>query len=328
MNWFVSLFLKFSGDDYLLLDKCHLATRIRFAIIGSVIFFFFVVSTISIGFALSEIFHNKIIGFLLGAFIGLVFTNIYLLLLYTFNERILPAKKPSLFAISLSNIVRFTSLIFMIFIVGLPTEIYIHKEYLNNKIEIYKIDKIKKYENKTLVLYERMIHELRLRKEKMLYLNNQISGEQELFYNTLIRDKEEDLKEKLSIMVLRINQSNFFTKKILYYFIGSFTPYFILLCLFVFFIPIMLKLGNNVFRINDFLKLKTTVYKGMVDKSYTSFKVAYLNQLHFYSEDENIKMGIVKEWTEKFQDPPYNTILLPQLVPDTEQELINWLNNA
>jgi hypothetical protein len=90
----------------------------------------------------------------------------------------------------------------------------------------------------------------------------------------------------------------------------------------------MLKLGNNVFRINDFLKLKTTVYKEMVDKSYTSFKVAYLKQLHFYSEDENIKKGIVKEWTEKFQDPPYNTILLPQPVPDTEQELINWLNNA
>ena len=90
----------------------------------------------------------------------------------------------------------------------------------------------------------------------------------------------------------------------------------------------MLKLGNNVFRINDFLKLKTTVYKGMVDKSYTSFKVAYLNQLHFYSEDENIKKGIVKEWTEKFQDSPYNTILLPQPVPETEQELINWLNNA
>ena len=57
-------------------------------------------------------------------------------------------------------------------------------------------------------------------------------------------------------------------------------------------------------------------------------KCHHLNQLHFYSEDENIKKGIVKEWTEKFQDPPYNTMLLPQPVPDTEQELKNWLNNA
>jgi hypothetical protein len=216
----------------------------------------------------------------------------------------------------------------MIFIIGLPTELFVHQEYLNKKIEIYKKNKIKKYENKTMIVYKQMISELILRRNKMVNVNQGIQPEQEIFYNTLINKKKEELKIKKEIMAQRINHSDFFIRKILFYSEASFFPYFILLYLVIFHLPLLLKTANKLFKINDYVKLKTSVYKGLVDKSYVLFKDAYLNHLQAYAKDENISKGIVLPWTEKYLDPPFNTRPKPEPAPDSEQALKNWLNHA
>ena len=124
MNSIFDLFLKFSGDDYPLLVQCGKQVRVRFALNGSFVFWFFVISSFSLSFALTEIFQYEIIGYFLGFCFGIVLTNIYLLLIYTYNERVLPSLTPSKLSIYFSHGIRTLFLLFLLLIISLPLEIH------------------------------------------------------------------------------------------------------------------------------------------------------------------------------------------------------------
>jgi len=325
MNSFFILFLKFSGDDYPLLEQCGLTVRARFALNGAIVFLFFAVSSLSLSFALTEIFHYQILGCLLGLCSAIVLTNIYLLLIYTYNERVLPSKNPSFLSIFFSHILRTLFLLFLLLIVSLPLEIYRNQDFLKTRISQYKVDKIKDYELGTKITYHKIITDLKSRMIRINRLDPVHSIEQIAFYSAIIKQKEEDAEKKLVLMRERINYSQFFTRKIIYYFETGFTPVYFFLLILVFFTPLALKLANNLFKSEEFINKKRTVYQAIIEKEYLKFKRAYPVEMARFYEIQEINKGISIEWTEKFQDPPYNTIINPKPVPETEEALKNWI---
>lgn len=325
MNSFFALFLKFSGDDYPLLEQCGLAIRIRFALNGVIVFFFFAISSLSLSFALTEIFHYQILGYFLGFCSGIVLTNIYLLLIYTYNERVLPSVNPRYLSIYFSHALRTLFLLFLLLIISLPLEIYRNHDYLNARISQYKIEKIKNYESKTKLTYHKIITDLKTRMNRIHRLDAAHSSEQMAFYSDIIQKKEADAAQKLALMRERINYSHFFTRKIIYYFENGFTPIYLFLLILVFFTPLVLKLANRLFNSDEFIIKKRNVHKAIIEKEYEKFKRAYQLEMARFYEMKEINKGISIEWTEKFQNPPYNTINIPKPLPDSEEELKNWL---
>lgn len=325
MNSFFVPFLKFSGDDYPLLEQCGLAIRIRFALNGVIVFFFFAISSLSLSFALTEIFHYQILGYFLGFCSGIVLTNIYLLLIYTYNERVLPSTNPSYLSIYFSHTLRIVFLLFLLLIISLPLEIYRNRAYLNGKISQYKIEKIKAYETKTKITYGKIITDLESRMNRINRLDATNSSEQINFYSDLIRKKVADSEQKLTLMKERINYSHFFTRKIIFYFDTGFTPIYLILLILVFFTPLVLKLANSLFKSDEFINKKRTVYQAIIEKEYKKFKKAYQIEMARFYEMQEINKGISIEWTENFQNPPYNTIKNKLPVTHSEEDLKNWI---
>ena len=123
----------------------------------------------------------------------------------------------------------------------------------------------------------------------------------------------------------RINYSHFFTRKIIFYFDTGFTPIYLILLVLVFFTPLVLKLANSLFKSNEFINKKRTVYQTIIDKEYKKFKIAYEFEMTKFYEMQEINKGISIEWTENFQNPPYNTIKNKLPVPQSEEDLKNWI---
>ena len=325
MNSIFDLFLKFSGDDYPLLVQCGKQVRVRFALNGSFVFLFFVISSFSLSFALTEIFQYEIIGYFLGFCFGIVLTNIYLLLIYTYNERVLPSLTPSKLSIYFSHGIRTLFLLFLLLIISLPLEIHRNRAYLNGKISQYKIEKIQAYETKTKITYGKIITDLESRMNRINRLDATNSSEQINFYSDIIQKKVADSEQKLTLMKERINYSHFFTRKIIFYFDTGFTPIYLILLVLVFFTPLFLKLANSLFKSNEFINKKRTVYQTIIDKEYNKFKIAYEFEMTKFYEMQEINKGISIEWTENFQNPPYNTIKNKLPVPQSEEDLKNWI---
>jgi hypothetical protein len=325
MNSFFILFLKFSGDDYPLLEQCSLAVRIRFALNGVIVFFFFAISFISLSFALKEIFHDEIFGYFLGFCFAIVLTNIYLLLIYTYNERVLPSINPSFLSFSFSYAIRILFLLFMLFIVSLPLEIYRNRDFLQSRISQYRIEKIKDYELKSKITYQKIITDLKSRMNRINRLDAANSAEQVAFYSGIIQKKEADAEKKLALMRERINYSHFFIRKIIYYFETGFSPIYFFLLILVFFTPIALKLINRIFHTDEFINKKRKVYQAIIEKEYGKFKRDYSLEMAQFLEMKDINKGITIEWTEKYKNPPYNTINIPKPIPESEEALKNWI---
>lgn len=325
MNSIFDLFLKFSGDDYPLLMQCGKQVRVRFALNGSFVFLFFVVSSFSLSFALTEIFQYEIIGYFLGFCFGIVLTNIYLLLIYTYNERVLPSLTPSKLSIYFSHGIRTLFLLFLLLIISLPLEIHRNRAYLNGKISQYKIEKIQAYETKTKITYGKIITDLESRMNRINRLDANKSSEQINFYSDIIQKKVADSEQKLTLMKERINYSHFFTRKIIFYFDTGFTPIYLILLVLVFFTPVVLKLANSLFTSDEFINKKRRVYQAIIEKEYKKFKKAYQIEMARFYEMQEINKGISIEWTENFQNPPYNTIKNKLPVTHSEEDLKNWI---
>lgn len=88
-----SFFCFFSGEDAIIIENSNVKTQLLFSIIGFFVSFIFASCVYSSYLFISNMFHDELLGFCISTVVALVFTNLYLLILYTVSPPLLPAKK-------------------------------------------------------------------------------------------------------------------------------------------------------------------------------------------------------------------------------------------
>lgn len=86
-------FCFFSGEDDFIIRLSDAKTQLRFSLIGVFVSIIFVCCFWSSDLFISNMFHDELLGFSISILVALIFTNLYLLILYTVSPPLLPAKK-------------------------------------------------------------------------------------------------------------------------------------------------------------------------------------------------------------------------------------------
>ena len=88
-----SFFCFFSGEDSIIIGSSNVKTQILFSIIGFFVSIIFSSCVYSSYLFISNMFHDEYLGAAISILVALIFTNLYLLILYTVSPPLLPAKK-------------------------------------------------------------------------------------------------------------------------------------------------------------------------------------------------------------------------------------------
>ena len=88
-----SFFCFFSGEDAFIIGLCDKKTQKYFTLIGLFVSVIFVFCFWSCFLFVSNLFLNELLGIAISSIVALIFTNLYLLILYTVSPPLLPAKK-------------------------------------------------------------------------------------------------------------------------------------------------------------------------------------------------------------------------------------------
>ena len=86
-------FCFFSGEDDFIIRLCNAKTQLRFSLIGLFVVIIFICCFWSSDLFISNMFHNDFLGGVISIIVAMIFTNLYLLILYTVSPPLLPAKK-------------------------------------------------------------------------------------------------------------------------------------------------------------------------------------------------------------------------------------------
>lgn len=86
-------FCFFSGEDDFIISFCTTKTQLLFSLIGFFVILIFGCCFWSSYLFVSNLFHNEFLGLIISLIVALIFTNLYLLILYTVSPPLLPAKK-------------------------------------------------------------------------------------------------------------------------------------------------------------------------------------------------------------------------------------------
>jgi hypothetical protein len=124
---------KFSGEDYLIIDKCNDQNiKFIFSLIGAFVLVILISCFISAFLFTESLFDNPVQDFGIAIIWGLIITNLYVLLLYTISPTILPATKGKInkivssktSLINISFILRIGLLILLAMIIAQPINVY------------------------------------------------------------------------------------------------------------------------------------------------------------------------------------------------------------
>ena len=86
-------FCFFSGEDDFIIGLIDAKTQLRFSLIGLFVSIVFVCCFWSSDLFISNMFHDELLGVSISVIVAMIFTNLYLLILYTVSPPLLPAKK-------------------------------------------------------------------------------------------------------------------------------------------------------------------------------------------------------------------------------------------
>lgn len=136
-----------SGDDYAIISKCDRSVQFRFAIIGTFVFFIFIICFASSILTFTRLFQSIVLGVPFSLFFAWMITNLYLLLLYTLTRSSLP-RRESPVANFFSIGVRIAFICFIAIMVSKPVELLIYEGPLKKDVENYKRDLLTSYTKK------------------------------------------------------------------------------------------------------------------------------------------------------------------------------------
>jgi hypothetical protein len=313
-------FLRFSGEDTYILEQTLPQTRVPFAFLGAFVFAILLVSFGAWVLFLYDFYdlHLQDVGFIKMLFLMLgaglltwVFFNIYLLTLYTLSLPLLPFQK-SKSSRFLDLSIRYMLLFFFGLVSSIPYGLWIFQDAVAVHLKEWKIEKIKEFEyHANLVLGEeiRKIDEWIANMEanpteRGVVTISSMKGIQERMKADML-EHQQQLKKSIS-------QSNFYFQRVSLLFEKE--ALFMLLLLVFIFVYLLPGLSKAVISEHiDYYEIKRIVEKTMIEEEYQSFKRRYAFLMRRYSEPP-------REWVERFEDPPYNTIRKKKKPPVAQKQ--------
>lgn len=283
-------FFVLSGDDYRIIERCNKKVQNLFAGIGFFVALIFLSCAISSYFTFTQVFNAYFIGVAASLFVALMMSNIYLLLLYTLSENVLP-HKPSFIGKWFSNVIRITFVCFLAVIVSKPIEVLIYSNSLAPEVTAFKRGEIAKYQALTTDYFDREIHEMRIEK----LVNPQLSQLLDARIEKLTNEKDRLNKRMLTL----VSDSNYYFKTLLILAYNHPTSWLVTLIFgLIFIVPVYLKRivpGSGIF-----YGEKRNVEFELIRREYEKFKL-------MYSELFQRKWKVNVEYSEHYSDAPFNT---------------------
>lgn len=291
-------FIKLSGDDYTVINKCSIKTQNRFVLIGMLVFGIFILCFVSCLYTFIELFNNYLIGTPVAIFFSLTIINIYRLLLHTLTKKVLPHvkfKKSGIFTV----IVRIVFISLIAVVVSKPLEVMLFSFLLKNEIYTFKKEKLEKYTSQTAEFFDKQIGEIKHEIEQQINLQRDLQKFEITKYQMLLQDKETEKLKLIEDMQILVKGSNYYIRSIII--LNTKYPIcwlFTLITITIFLIPAYKK--NKVSLDSNYYKIKKSIEINLVAKDYELFKQKYNS---IFRE----KFGINVSFNEVYADAPFNT---------------------
>ncbi len=235
---FTDQLVRYSGEDLSVIKLCDRQIQNRFAAIGLFVLLIYIGCLVSSLFAFYNLFGKRwLIAVPVSIFIGWMFNNIYILLLYTLTPNLLTEKVDSRFT-KLSLITRLFFIAVIAMIMAKPLTVLVFKKIADNEAWLHK---------------------------KMMY-----DYQERLIANTSA-NKEALMKKMQSTL----DKSSFFVYKIRvlsYKYPYTWAVDFIIII--VFFFPIYYKYRGREF--NEYFKKRKYIERKIVAEEYDNFKTIFI----------------------------------------------------
>ena len=284
----LKFFWTLSGDDKNIIAKCNKSTRNRFTGIGLLVGMIFCLCFMSCFLAFTGLLQNLWIGIAIGLFFAWMITNIYLFLLYTLSKTGFPYI-PNKTARFISVSIRLIFIGFISIIVSKPIENLIFSEKLHQDIQVFKEEKINRYNQLTDKYLNKEINEYK----------KSLTGKNDEFYLKLIEDRKQKKLQLTSSMEQLVRKSNYYIQGIIILnkkYPISWLVTVLILALFI--TPTYLKIF--IHKDSIFYRTKHNVESRLVKYEYDLFKEKYKQILSH-------KYGLDLHYDEHYLDAPFNT---------------------
>lgn len=201
---------KFSGEDYMILQRCERPFRARFAWVGSFVLLIFIGCFLSCTYAIYSLFErNWLLSIPIGLFFGWMVVNIYLLLLYTLtpSNLITGAKEEKMGVLSFTLRILFIMLLAVI--LAKPISVWFFDGYLQKDVTQYKKELLSKHlvQADSLIIEQEKSLVTRYTQDIGFVINNQLSSNADLANAVLLKVGRDSLYLKqLNLIQQKVNQ--------------------------------------------------------------------------------------------------------------------------
>jgi hypothetical protein len=305
-------FIQLVGGDYrLLLSSGNLVIHRFFGASISLVLVM-IVSVCSVFYGTDLLFHIWQVELMLAFFISLLFGFIYIFLLTTLSRLTRQTAK-----LNLSNTLRLGFLLFMAFLISKPVEVFFFSKKLDKQIAEHRNALLKNFENKLNIIYEadKVRLEARIRSLDLILSDYFIAAYAEEWAS--VKEKMallgQERETKLQLAKQRIQQADFLLFRIelvvkmpaSWIICLIFLGLFLLPAIFIYSIPHEHIYYDKKIQLERFII--QTEYKKFCDQ----YSQIFLKNWSVHTEVYTV-----------YQDPPFNTQRIPEVVPRTKVQFI------
>ena len=314
--WMVSpkSFIKLLGAEYDLMQQAGTSVLGKFYFAAVCIVIIIFLSVGSIWYAIDLLFHDLSTEIMLSVFFALLFACIYIFLINTFSKD-QSAEKSKLF--SLSNIIRFSFIVFIAYLVAQPLTIAALGEKLEQQTNTYKQAVLKKHLGTINSFYATDLNKLQQRAtycqlQKATFGTQHFDAELVAIETAIhsMNDKENDMAAEAR---QKIEGSSFFLYRIQ---MGTHHVQSWLLTAFI--VLLFVLPGYLIYSIaaNDaYYALKKGYEKNIIVQGYKAFELQYK---YIFQND----FGVTIELFSRFEDPPFKHIRKIPVAPGTMDDFL------
>lgn len=313
----------FAGEDPYILSQCSKGLRRRFSFIGILVILISMLSGISVAYGIEQILESMSADIIIGVYGGLFILILYLFLLHTLSRNVLPSAKNKWSGKLFSYVVRVGFLIFLGILITQPISYFILRSPVENELIAFKNKEIKELNDRLNGHYAQKLKEAKSSLTSPTQVLNKIQNNDKL-KNRELREfmKSQGERDYFIRKILILNTLSYFDKPnglkannnlvlsswiLDLFFIG------------LFILPVFLKYKISIS--SEYYRTKKNVETRIINTHFKRF-------LHTYNE---ILRGTYPEFdaqfTSRYLDPPYNTVLKTPPQYKGKSEFIKWLLN-
>jgi hypothetical protein len=300
----------FTGEDPFILSECPVKTRVRFSVMGIFVITILLITGISFTYGVYELLESYYFGFAIGVYFAFVILFLYLFILYTLTKNVLPKRGNSKMGRIASYSIRIGFLVFLGVIVSQPIEYGLFSSQVDS---LLNKDIIQEIESRNQKLNKEYVY--KLKESQSLNLSKDLLNVEVARFQI---DKTSRLKNYIDYQYSR----NFFIRKMILMDTSSSTWYiwiFSGLFIAIFISPILIK--SRISIDSGYYKNKKRIQNKLILDHHYVFVKEYNKILTTNYEALNLS------WQTKYQDPPFNTVRINDIVYQNDSEFSKWLLN-